>query len=82
MTAGFRNETVTFEIVEQIGVLNKKENGWQKEANIVVWNHREPKLDIREWDATHQRMSKGIVLTDDEVEVLIKALNEWKGAKK
>lgn len=72
---------ITFEILEHVGVLSEKANGWQKEANIVVWNNGNPKLDIREWDAGHTRMSKGIVLTDEEVEVLIKALNEWKGVK-
>ena len=76
------NDTITFEIVEHICVLSSRENGWQKEANIVVWNHREPKLDIREWSADHQKMSKGIVLTDEEVNVLINALNEWKGGRK
>lgn len=72
-------DRVTFEIVEHIGVLNSKPNGWTKEANVVVWNHGEPKVDIREWNEDHTRMTKGITLTDDEAVVLLNAMMKWKG---
>lgn len=72
-------EKVTFEIVEHIGVLNRKPNGWKKEANIVSWNCGEPKVDIREWSEDHRKMSRGVTLTDDEAVALLNAMMKWKG---
>jgi len=56
-----------FEITKHIGVLSEGSKGWTKELNLVSWNDREPKYDIREWDETHEKMGKGITLTKDEV---------------
>ena len=61
---------IKFEITKYIGVLSEGSKGWTKELNLVSWNDREPKYDIREWDETHQKMGKGITLTKDEVEKL------------
>ena len=72
-------DKVTCEIVENIGVLSTKANGWCKEVNIVIWNHKEPKVDIREWDENHIKMSKGVTLSDDEATVLLNVLMKWKG---
>ena len=38
-----------YEIVEHIGVLSENARGWRKELNLVSWNDREPKYDIRDW---------------------------------
>ena len=65
---------VTFEIKAQIAVLSVNAAGWSKELNLVSWNNGTPKLDIREWSADHQRMGKGITLTDDEAKALIEGL--------
>ena len=54
--------------------LIQKDSGWTKEANIVAWNGGVPKLDIREWDPEHERMSKGITLMEAEAEALAKVL--------
>ena len=71
-----RNEKkVTWDIMEHLMVFgNRKDNGWIKEANIVAWNNGAPKLDLREWDENHQRMSKGVTLFEDEAEKLVKLL--------
>lgn len=61
---------IKFEIVEQIGVLNETEKGWKKELNLVSWNDRDPKYDLRDWSENHERMGKGITLTKEEVEKL------------
>lgn len=45
--------------------------GWTKELNKVSWNGGEPKWDIRSWNDTHDRMSRGITLTDAEMEKLV-----------
>lgn len=58
---------VTFEIVKTIAVLRPaNDNGWTREVNLVSWNGTEAKIDIRDWNADHTKMSKGITLTIDE----------------
>ena len=64
-----------FEIVETIAVLSQSSKGWTKELNLVSWNEREPKYDIREWAPDKSKMGKGITLSNEEAEVLKKALN-------
>jgi len=46
---------ITFEITELLGVLSESTKGWTREFNLVSWNGREPKYDIREWDPEHER---------------------------
>lgn len=64
-----------FEITKHIGVLSQSPRGWTKELNMVSWNEREPKYDIREWNPDHTRMGKGVTLTEEDVESLRKLLN-------
>ena len=40
---------IKYEIVQEICVLSESARGWTKELNLVSWNDREPKFDIREW---------------------------------
>ena len=58
---------IKFEITKHIGVLSQGSKGWTKELNLVSWNDREPKFDIREWDETHEKMCKGVTLSNEEV---------------
>ncbi len=55
-----------YEIVRNIGVLSENAKGWTKELNLVSWNDREPKYDIREWSPEHDKMGKGVTLSEDE----------------
>lgn len=55
-----------YEIVKSIGSLGENAKGWTKELNLVSWNDKEPKYDIREWSPDHTRMGKGVTLTEDE----------------
>ena len=64
-----------FEITKTLGVLSENARGWTKELNMVSWNEREPKYDLREWNPDHTRMGKGITLTKEEVETLRAILN-------
>jgi hypothetical protein len=41
----------------------------------VSWNERDPKYDIRDWNADHEKMRKGITLTADELVQLRDILN-------
>ena len=69
-----RNDQVRFDLMERIGVLSRKENGWTREVNIVAWNDGPGKVDIREWDPDHKRMTRGVTLFEDEAEKLTKIL--------
>lgn len=64
-----------FEITEHLGVLSENAKGWTKELNLVSWNEREPKYDLREWNPDHTRMGKGLTLTEEEVNALRAILN-------
>ena len=69
-------DKVTFEIVKEIAALRPtNENGWTREVNLVSWNGADPKVDIRDWNEDHTKMSKGITLTIDEGKALVKYLN-------
>ena len=57
---------ITFEITKHVGVLSTGAKGWTKELNLVSWNGREAKYDIRDWSPEHETMSKGITLSDEE----------------
>lgn len=65
---------IEYEIVEEVGVLSENARGWRKELNKVSWNGREPKYDIRDWSEDHEKMGKGITLTEEEAQALKKLL--------
>lgn len=56
----------SYEIVEELGVLSESSKGWTKELNKVSWNGGEPKYDIRDWAPDHEKMGKGVTLTENE----------------
>ncbi len=64
-----------FEITKSIGVLSENAKGWTKELNMVSWNEREAKYDLREWNPDHTRMGKGITLTEEDITNLRSILN-------
>jgi hypothetical protein len=67
---------IKFEIVQKIGVLSKTSKGWAKELNLVSWNDRDPKYDIREWSPDGQTMGKGVTLSKEELVALRELLNK------
>jgi hypothetical protein len=66
---------IKYEIVKQIGVLSKSASGWAKELNLISWNDREPKYDIRDWSPDREKMGKGVTLSRDELSALKELLN-------
>lgn len=67
----------SFEILEHIGVLQESnDSNWTKEVNLVSWNGGTPKIDIRDWDENHERMSRGITLTEEQAQKLAEALEK------
>lgn len=65
---------IKFEITEKIAVLSESAKGWTKELNLISWNGREPKFDIREWDPNHEKMGKGVTLNKEEMDKVKEAL--------
>lgn len=65
-----------YEIVKELGVLSESPTGWRKEINLVSWNDREPKYDVRDWAPDRSKMGKGVTLTADEVILLRDLLGE------
>ena len=65
---------ITFNIVKTYSVLSSEKNGWKKELNLVSWNDRQAKFDIRSWSPDHEKMGKGITLTPEEAAKLASAL--------
>ena len=65
---------VTFEIVEEIGVIATHSTGWKKELNLVSWNGGQAKYDIRDWDLGHSRMSRGVTLKEQEMRQIVELL--------
>lgn len=59
-----------YEIINSIGVVSEQHSGWKKELNRVSWNGGEPKYDLRDWSPDHEKMSKGVTLTESELRTL------------
>ena len=69
---------IKYEIVKKVGVLSKSASGWAKELNLVSWNDRDAKYDIREWSPDGMKMGKGVTLSKEELAALKEILNEMK----
>lgn len=65
---------IKFEITEHIAVLSESSKGWHKELNLISWNDRDPKYDIRDWDPDHKKMGKGVTLSKEEMDKLKEVL--------
>ncbi|QUH28103.1 YdbC family protein [Vallitalea guaymasensis] len=67
---------IKYEIKETVGILSENNKGWAKELNLISWNDREPKYDLRDWGPEHEKMGKGVTLSRDELKKLKELLNE------
>lgn len=61
---------ISYDIVEELGVLSTSSGGWQKELNKISWNGRAPKYDLRDWAPDHAKMGKGVTLSEAELTAL------------
>ena len=75
-------DDIDYEIVMQIGVVSQSASGWTKELNLISWNGRAPKYDIRDWSADDgaagdagRKMSKGVTFSKEELLALRDILN-------
>ena len=65
---------LNYKIVETIAVISESPKGWTKELNVISWNGRPPKYDLRDWAPGKEKMGKGVTLTEEEIVQLKKAL--------
>lgn len=66
---------IKYEIKKTVGSLSESAKGWKKELNLISWNDKDPKYDIREWSPEHEKMGKGVTLTAEELKKLRDILN-------
>ncbi len=66
-----------YEITEHIGVISESPKGWTKELNLVSYNGAPAKFDIRDWAPEHEKMGKGVTLTEEEAQTLFEQLGEY-----
>lgn len=64
-----------YEIIKTIGVLSESSKGWRKELNLISWNDKPQKYDIREWSPDRQKMGKGVTLSQEELKELKRLLD-------
>lgn len=66
---------IKFEFKSEHTVIAPSSKGWNLELNLVSWNDRDAKYDIRSWSEDHSKMGKGITLTAEELKALKAVLN-------
>ena len=67
---------IQYEIVKEIAVLSASDRGYTKEINLISWNGKEPKYDVRSFSPNREKCGKGITLNADEAAALLKALQK------
>lgn len=60
----------SYTIIKNFGILSENPKGWKKELNLISWNGRDPKYDIRDWAPDHEKMGKGVTLSREELDNL------------
>lgn len=67
---------IKFEVLKSYGSISESAKGWKKELNLVSWNDKEPKYDLREWSPDYEKMGKGVTLSKEELIKLKEILND------
>ena len=70
------DEEIECEVIKSYGRFSQGDRNWNKEVNLVSWNGRPAKLDIRNWQRDHEKCGKGIAITREEAEELFKLLGK------
>lgn len=66
---------IKYEIKQQIGILSQSPKGWNKELNLISWNGKSAKYDLRDWAPEHEKMGKGVTLSAEDLRALRDLLN-------
>ncbi|MXP74642.1 hypothetical protein GN277_04390 [Lachnospiraceae bacterium WCA-9-b2] len=67
---------IQYEIVKEIAILSTSDSGYTKEINLISWNGKEPKYDIRSFSPNREKCGKGITLTEKEAGNLLASLKK------
>lgn len=67
---------IKYDIIKELGEISESSKGWTKELNLISWNDRSPKYDLRDWAPEHEKMGKGITITKEELKNLRDLLNK------
>ena len=67
---------IKYKIIKKIGILPRSASGWAKELNLISWNERDPKYDLREWSPDGGKMGNGVTLSKEELAALKELLNQ------
>mgnify|MGYP000855162070 CR=1 FL=1 len=67
---------IKYEILEKVGALSTSASGWSKELNLISWNDRPAKFDLRDWSADGSKMGKGVTISKEELSALRDILNK------
>ena len=67
---------IKYTIAKNIATLSTNpKTFWTKELNLVSWNDKEPKYDLRDWSPDHTKMGKGVTLSEEELRALRNAVD-------
>ncbi|PIH05486.1 YdbC family protein [Clostridium combesii] len=66
---------IKFEIKDKLGAISESPKGWTKELNLISWNGKQAKYDLRDWAPEHEKMGKGVTLSAEELKSLKEILN-------
>lgn len=72
---GTKMADIKFEIKDKLGVISESPKGWTKELNLISWNGKQAKYDLRDWSPEHEKMGKGVTLSAEELKSLKEILN-------
>lgn len=64
-----------YDIVKKVGTIAQSPKGWEKQLNVISWNGRAPKYDLRDWSPDGTKMGKGITLSLEELKSLKRLLS-------
>ena len=67
---------IKFEMEKELGSISESPKGWTKELNLISWNGKDAKYDLRDWAPEHEKMGKGVTLSVDELKKLKDVLNK------
>ncbi|MFC3906840.1 YdbC family protein [Clostridium disporicum] len=67
---------IKYDIEKEVGIISESAKGWRKELNLISWNGKEAKYDLRDWTLEHEKMGKGITLSLEELKALKVILND------
>lgn len=71
---------VRHRLIHEIGVISMNpSSGWKKELNILAWNDNPAKYDIRDWSSDRKHLSKGVTLSEKDMDTLVGLYTTYKG---